>query len=100
MLVIRGVTTGSPDSRRLLNSSKSFTPISGQASLAATSYSSRLRWRSEVLSAGPCLFDSVLDQVRICQSGEAAVVAVMIPDLAAMAARRHQHRPVGKVGVV
>ena len=29
--------TGSPDSRRLLNSSKSLTPISGQASLAATS---------------------------------------------------------------
>ena len=53
-LVIRGAITGSPHSKRLLNSSKSFTPIRGQASLAATSYSNKLRGRSEVFMADPC----------------------------------------------
>ena len=50
--------------------------------------------------AGHRAFDFVLDGIGIDQAGEAAVFAVMTPDLAVMGARRDQHRPVGEVAIV
>ena len=50
--------------------------------------------------AGHRTFDLVLDDVGIDQAREAAVFAMMIPDLAGMRARRHQHRSVGEVAIV
>ena len=43
---------------------------------------------------------AILDQVGIDQAGEVAVVAVMVPHLAGMRTRRHQHRPVLKIAIV
>ena len=47
-----------------------------------------------------CTFDLALNGLRINEPGKAAVLAVMVPDLAGMRAGRDQHRAVGKVGIV
>ena len=108
----RGSTFGSPRTMRLLNSSKSAMPISGQASAAVYSCSSRRRWRLERVERRAVHQAGVMDghrarrphqrhglgEVEVAGLGihgaAEAAVGVMVVGRAVMRARQHHQRSV------